>query len=280
MSIRIGVSVDVWRTGSKSFDFALDEAKRLGFSDVELCGTNGEELLCELGFMPYINIKEDPLDAMEKVRARRLRASNLTVGFALMGPKAHRSLDFVMNAIRFAAEAGIPIVNTYEGHRETPGATEDETIAEIVHNARRLAAYGERRGVAVTLEPHGPYSTNLERLHRIVEGVRSKWFGVNLDTGNTYIAGGDPAEYLETLYGSVKMFHVKDVAPQLSKSTRGKSTGIAVSAVPVGGGVNAKNIRRCIEILKKRRWSGTLIVETEGSDLARRSLAWLKRALK
>ena len=277
--IRLGISVDAWRTGSKSFEYALDEAARLGFQDVELCGTNGEELLCELGFMPYINVKEDPVSAMEQVRARGLRASNLTVGFSLMGPKAHRSLDFVMNGIRFAADAGIPLVNTYEGHTRTPGATEDETVAEIIHNAKLLAAYGQRRGVMVTLEPHGPYSTKLNLLRRIVEGVGSKWFGVNLDTGNTYIAGGDPVEFLESLGAHVKLFHIKDVAPELSQAERGASTGIAASVVPVGGGVNAGNIRKCIQILQKRRWSGTLIVETEGSDLAQKSIKWLKKAI-
>jgi sugar phosphate isomerase/epimerase len=278
--IRIGTTVDNWRHNDKSLDFALEEAKRLGFKAVELCGTNGEELLCELGFMPYNNVREDPALVRAKLEKVGLPCSNVTAGFALMGPKAIGSLDFCQNAIRFAAAVGAGIVNTYEGHQGNPGASDRENVQEIIHNLRLLMPAAHRAGVTVTLEPHGPYSTRLKWLKQIVQGVADDHFGVNVDTGNTFIAGENPVDYVRDLYDHLKMMHIKDVSPALAAALRGEDTGISSSVAAVGGGVNADNIRECFKILKARGWSGTVIVEAEGTELVGKSLQWLKKVVK
>ena len=60
---------------------------------------------------------------------------------------------------------------------------------------------------------------------------------------------------------------------------RGEETGIVASSVAVGERVNAHNIKQCLGILKERDWSGVLIVETEGTELAERSLQWIRRVI-
>ena len=60
--------------------------------------------------------------------------------------------------------------------------------------------------------------------------------------------------------------HVKDVSQELATAARGEETGIACSEVPIGGGVNAENIKRCVEYLKETDWNGVLSVECYGSD--------------
>lgn len=277
--IRIGTTVDNWRHEDKSLDFALETAKEMGFDAVELCGTNGEELLCELGFMPYCNLKEDPTLVGGKLKELGLPCSNVTAGYALMGPKAIGSLDFCKNAIQFAAAVGAEIVNTYEGHSGNPGASDEDNIQEIIHNVKLLMPAAHRHGITLTLEPHGPYSTRLDSLKQIVEGVDDDHFGVNVDTGNTYIAGENPVDYVQELYDHVKLMHIKDVSESLAAALRGEDTGISSSAAAVGEGVNADNIRECIGILKERGWSGTAVVEAEGTELVEKSLKWLREAI-
>ena len=41
------------------------------------------------------------------------------------------------------------------------------------------------------------------------------------------------------------------MSPGLAAAMRGEETGIACSDVPVGGGVNAENIRKCLALLKE-----------------------------
>jgi sugar phosphate isomerase/epimerase len=60
--------------------------------------------------------------------------------------------------------------------------------------------------------------------------------------------------------------HIKDVSESLAAAARGEDTGIAVSEVAVGSGVNAKNIQRCIELMKETDWSGHVSIECYGSE--------------
>ena len=73
-------------------------------------------------------------------------------------------------------------------------------------------------------------------------------------------------EYLKRFRKYLSHAHVKDVSEGLAAAVRGEETGIACSEVPLGGGVNADNIRRCVEFLKETDWSGVLSIECYGSD--------------
>ena len=53
------------------------------------------------------------------------------------------------------------------------------------------------------------------------------------------------------------------------------------SVVPVGGGVNAKNIKKCMEYLSMTKWSGAVSIECHGSDEnTRASVEWMRGVLK
>jgi sugar phosphate isomerase/epimerase len=78
----------------------------------------------------------------------------------------------------------------------------------------------------------------------------SPYLRLNMDTGNTFIAGRDPGEFLRRFLKKVSHVHVKDVSESLAKAVRGGLTGIAVSHCSLGEGVNAGNIRQCLTILR------------------------------
>jgi len=70
------------------------------------------------------------------------------------------------------------------------------------------------------------------------------------------------------------------VAAELAEPVRGDETGIATSEVPLGGGVNAENIQKCVNYLKTTAWSGVLSIECSGSDRnIRQSVAFLRELL-
>ena len=47
---------------------------------------------------------------------------------------------------------------------------------------------------------------------------------------------------------------------------RGEETGIGSSQVPIGGGVNADNIRKVLQFLAETKWDGVVSIECHGSD--------------
>jgi sugar phosphate isomerase/epimerase len=75
--------------------------------------------------------------------------------------------------------------------------------------------------------------------------------------------------------------HIKDVSESLAASVRGHQTGIAVSQCAIGDGVNADNIRKCIELLRDHNYKGVLSMECEGQGgpMIEKSLAWLRKTL-
>ena len=89
-----------------------------------------------------------------------------------------------------------------------------------------------------------------------------------------------PLEYLKRFRKQLAHCHIKDVAVALAATSRGEETGIATSEVPLGGGVNAENIQKCVDFLKSSGWSGVLSIECSGSDEnIRRSVAFLRELL-
>ena len=103
---------------------------------------------------------------------------------------------------------------------------------------------------------------------------------MNFDTGNTFIAGNDPLEYLQRFRKYLSHAHIKDVSQELADAVRGAETGIACSQVPIGGGVNADNIRRCIQYLQETNWDGVLSIECSGTEEnIRKSVGFLRGLL-
>ena len=104
---------------------------------------------------------------------------------------------------------------------------------------------------------------------------------MNMDTGNTFIAGQDPVAFLKRFIAKVSHVHVKDVSESLARAVRGGQTGIAVSQCALGEGVNAGNIHECLKLLHDHGYDGALSIECEGQGgpMIEQSLAWLRRTL-
>jgi len=119
-------------------------------------------------------------------------------------------------------------------------------------------------------------------MEKMLSFCDSPYLRMNMDTGNTFIAGQDPVQFLKRFLKKVSHVHVKDVSESLAKAVRGGMTGIAVSHCALGDGVNADNIKQCLTILRDNGYSGVLSMECEGQGgpMIEQSLAWLRRTLK
>jgi sugar phosphate isomerase/epimerase len=116
---------------------------------------------------------------------------------------------------------------------------------------------------------------------RMLEFADSPNLMMTFDTGNVFISGNDPAEFLSAHIGRVAHVHIKDVAPALADSARGRQTGIGMSRSAVGGGVNARNIVQCLRKLKESGFSGAASLECDaaGGPVLEESASWLKGIL-
>ena len=139
----------------------------------------------------------------------------------------------------------------------------------------------EAHQIIVNIEPHGYFTTNPQFMDRMLNFCDSPCLRMNLDTGNTFISGQDPAEYLKHFIDRVSHVHVKDVPASLAES-RGTQTGIAAGDYSVlGEGVNVENIEKCLVLLRDHGYNGALSMECEGrgGPLIERSLKWMRETL-
>jgi sugar phosphate isomerase/epimerase len=269
---------DNWRPLSGSFQMAIDSAVKYGLSHIEFGVIHGQYFVNGLGYDPAVSLQSNPRKLRRCLEQKGLQVSQIDGAFPMMGPDGSTfGVPYVQQAIRFAAEIGCPIVDTTDGAFKTEGYTDEEVFRIACENYKQCLSWAEDYGIILDVETHGPYTTNPDFLERLFKHFESEHLRFNFDTGNTYISGKDPLEYLKRFRKYVAHCHIKDVSPGLAAALRGEETGIGCSEVPVGGGVNAENIKKCIEYLKQSQWEGVVSIECYGADdNIRKSIEFLR----
>jgi sugar phosphate isomerase/epimerase len=205
----------------------------------------GRELLSEAGYFHSISMFEDPLRIKEICDKNSIRLSGLSTHTPLCKPEI--SVEYLKMAIRFAADAGAPVVNTDEGPKPT-WTTREMDYTLMKYSLMEAASVAERHGVLIGLEQHQQYSKTPEGLKSIYELVDSQAIGINFDTGNAYLGGGgDIYNWLESVKEDLVHVHAKDISIQQGKDERGKVTGTPVGCACGDGVVDWKKV---VDIVK------------------------------
>jgi sugar phosphate isomerase/epimerase len=208
--------------------------------------------------------------------------SQVDAAFPLSGEDGPlRGVPYVMKSIAWAAQVGAPCVDTTDGLHQPEGLTVKESLALMKRSYQQILKVAEAHKIIINIEPHGYFTTNPDMMAEMLSFSDSPWLRVNMDTGNTFIAGQDPVAFLKRFLNRISHVHVKDVSESLARAVRGGQTGIPVSHCALGAGLNADNIRRCLTILRDAGYKGTLSIECEGQGgpMIEQSLAWLRKTL-
>ena len=276
--LRLSMHTDNWRCLSGSFRQACEAAKRFGLEFIEFGVVDGQDFIQGLGYSPAVSLESNPIELRRYLDSMGLRPSQIDAAYPITGPAgATWGVRYAQRAIQFAHLIGCPRVDTTDGQFKPEGYTDQEVMAITRENYRQILKWAEDFQVVVNIETHGPYTNDPELLDQMLHFFDTPWLGFNLDTGNTFIAGGNPVDFLERFLPKLNYIHVKDVSPGLAAALRGEDTGIAMSESPIGQGVNAANIAECIRRLKEADWDGILSVECLGTDEnLQASIAWLR----
>ena len=260
--IELGMHANNWRALGGNFRTAAEATVRFGLSHIELSAIQTQHYVQALGYEPSVSLQSNPRALKRYLDQLGLTASQLDASFPMMGPEGSTfGVQYVQQAIRFAAELGCPMVDTADGESKPDGYSDEEVFRITCQNYRQCLSWAEDYGVIVNVEPHGPYTSNGDFLQRLFSYFESEYLRFNFDTGNTLLGGQDPLEYLKRFRKYLAHCHIKDVA-----AAPGAETSMAIGNVPIGGGVNADNIKKCIDYLRQTDWSGVMSIECYGSD--------------
>lgn len=280
--MEIGFHTDAFNSSYWSFGQCLEWAHRQNLHYIE-CGTiDGVSWIHGLGYQPHVALWEDPLELRSKMEGLDIRFSQLDAAFPLSRPEgASLGVEYILHTMRWAHLAGCPRIDTTDDRLAPASMTEREALDHMRRIYERLVRSAETYKISINIEPHGYFTTKPWFLEEMLSFADSPYLGLNMDTGNTFIAGRDPVAFLEQFQARVDHVHIKDVSPSLAESARGDLTGIAVSHCAIGDGVNADNIRRCVELLEASGYRGVLSLECEGAGgpMIERSLEWMRELL-
>ncbi len=280
--MRIGFHTDAFNSSYWNFEKCLEWAEK---NDVHLieCGLiDGVSWIHGLGYQPHVALYEDPLLLRAKMAGYGVRFSQVDAAYPLSGADGPmRGLPYVLKSIPWAKHAGCANVATTDGLHKPEGLSDDEAMDHMKRSYEQIVHCAEAYAMTVNIEVHGYFTTNPDRMAEMLAFCDSPYLRMNLDTGNTFIAGQDPVAFAKRFLKKVAHVHVKDVSESLAAAARGEQTGIAVSHCAIGDGVNADNIKQCLMLLRDRGYDGVLSMECEGQGgpLIERSLAWLRKTL-
>jgi sugar phosphate isomerase/epimerase len=157
-------------------------------------------------------------------------------------------LEHGVKAVRWAADYGIPIVNTAIGGH----ASQDEDERAFLQNIGELADVAEQAGIVVALEIHGDIMASGAKTLPLLERIGRDSIKVNYDTANVEFYSGDLAvDDLEQVAPHLAHVHLKD-------TTGGKGNWNFPAL-----GTGTVDFARVLEILERASYSGPFSVELE-----------------
>ena len=280
--MKIGFHTDAFNSAYWNFEQCLDWAQKNDVHFIECGLIDGVSWIHGLGYQPHVALYEDPLLLRRKMETYGVRFSQVDAAFPLSGNDGPLyGVPYVLKSIPWAKHAGCPCVATTDGLHQPQGLTDADAMELMKQSYGQIIEVAQAYEMTINIEVHGYFTTHPERLGQMLEFCDSPFLRLNLDTGNSYIAGQDPVAFCERFQEKITHVHVKDVSQSLADSVRGEQTGIAVSHCAIGDGVNSENIKRVLTILNQRGYNGVLSMECEGQGgpMIEESLAWMRSTL-
>ena len=254
----------------------------LGIDYVDLTDNHdGASLGVEFGFAASISLDGHPGKIRRLAAQHKLKLSTVCAHANLLDPAApdvYGTMQ-IIKAIRLAADLGIPEVITTEGDPKTKfghALTERERLFTICEKLQSPIEWAEELGVKLLLEPHGIVTDSVKQMGYLLERLgHEKTVGLCLDTGNSWLGGAEPLDYVKTFGRRIQHVHWKDM-PASWLPKRGKMFGCGMAVIPLGDGV--VGIPAIVKALKKIGFRGTTTLEIAGAEnvkaSAQRLRAW------
>jgi len=231
------------------------------------------------GFTASISLDSHPARVREMADAAGIELTAFCAHAALLDPSSPDTYGTreVIKAIRLAKLLGIQHVITTEGDAHTPfaeGLSPAERIFTICEKLTVPVQWACELGVELLIEPHGIVTDTIDGMAAILEKLgHEENVGICLDTGNSWLGGSEPLDYVKTFGSRIKHVHWKDMPAEM-EAQRGSLYGSGMAVIPLGDGVI--DIPAILAALKAVGFDGATTLEIAGPDNVRKSVERLR----
>lgn len=245
----------------------LDRIAALGFTTADITDTSdGACLGVEFGFTSLASLDANPYDVRRMFESRGLTITAICAHANLLDPSApfRFGTPQIMKAVRNAAALNVRHVITTEGDPSTPFGkqlSDAEAIFSIKEKLYEPLRFAADSNVTVLLEPHGRYTDSIVHTERILHECDSSALGLNLDTGNLWLGGGDPVDYVRKFGQLIGHVHWKDLP---ADTERGERFGCGMATLSLGSG--GIDIQGTVRELQRVGFGGATTLEVAGDS--------------
>jgi inosose dehydratase len=255
--------------------------RKMGIEYADLTDNhNGGMLGVEYGFTASVSLDSHPAAIRRMAEEAGITLTTVCAHANLLDPASpDRYGTFeIIKAIRLAHLLGIKHVITAEGDPKTPfghNLTPDERIFSLCEKLYEPVRWAEELDIELLLEPHGIVTGSVPSMAAVLDKLgHESHVGVCLDTGNSWLAGSEPMDYIEAFGRRIKHVHWKDLSSEW-EGRRGTLYGCGMSMIPLGDGV--VGIKRIVKALQKIGFSGATTLEIVGVENVKLSVKRLKK---
>ncbi len=263
----------------QTLDKQVDQIKEWGFEYADITdNADGACLGSHFGFNAVASLDSNAFDLKRLFESRGISITSVCAHATLLDPSApwRYGTSQIIKAIRMAASIGVKHVITTEGDAHTDfgkNLSDAEGIFQIKEKLYEPLQMAQDYGVKILIEPHGKFTDSVQHMERIVDECNSEALGINLDTGNLWLGGGDSIEMIQKLGDKIEHVHWKDLPEEMIKK-RGRVFGCGMATIPLGSGViEIENIYRA---LVNAGFDGYTTLEIAGEDAVIQSYDYLK----
>ena len=268
--MKIGVSSysfqQLINSGDETYLSIISKAKEMGFDGIE-----------------FIDLRV-PDGMTEEEYAKALRAESERVGLPIIAYTIGADLlsengleaeiERVCKKIDVAEILGAKVLR-HDAAWSVPDEAKsyvgfEQVLPTLVEGCRKITEYAKAKGIVTSIENHGFFCQDSERVEKIVTGVADSNFGVLIDIGNFCCVDENSANAVGRLAPFAKHVHAKDFH---IKSGNGLNPGEGFFKSRGGNYLRGSIIGhgdipvyQCINILKDKGYDGWISVEFEGLE--------------
>ena len=241
---------------------------------------DGGMLGVEYGFAASVSLDSHPAKIREMAEAAGLTLTSFCAHANLLDPPSPDiyGTNQIIKAIRLAHLLGIKHVITTEGDPKTDFGHNLTTGQQIFAICEKLYApiqWAEELGIELLLETHGQVTDSVQTMGELLERLgHEQMVGICLDTGNSWLGGAEPLDFVKTFGSRIKHVHWKDMGRQW-QAKRGTLFGCGMATVALGSGVI--DLPPVIRALQDADFDGATTLEIAGVDNVKKSVERLTK---
>jgi sugar phosphate isomerase/epimerase len=198
-----------------SFDKPLMSGAMTLGDAVHFCAQHNVDALDATGyyFPGYPSVPSDEtIFALKRtafVNGVAISGTGVRNDFAVAAAGARRKdIQLVKDWIVVASKLGAPVIRVFSGKVRPADHTFEEAFTWMAADFRECAAFGQKQGVVVALQPHNDFLKTADETIRMIDTVGSDWFGCILDIGS--LRQGDPYAEIEKLVPYAVSWQIKE----------------------------------------------------------------------